>query len=287
MTDGLLVVNKPSGISSHGVVARARIAIGIRKIGHAGTLDPMATGVVVLGLGRATRLIRFVQDQPKEYLATIQFGVATDTLDAEGIETFRNPMPFDRDDLVSALAPFRGEIEQIPPMVSALKHGGKRLYEIARAGDEVDRQPRQVTIYELELSEFTRSEYPQAEVRVVCSKGTYIRSLADDIARALGGRAHLRALQRTRVGGFELKDAIDLEDLGRWREHLRSPIEAVSELREWQASDAEADAVRHGRRLSSLDQTDAERWAIVDRDHHLLAVYRRRGEEAVAEVVLA
>ena len=283
---GLLVVDKPRGITSHDAVAKARQATGIRKIGHAGTLDPLATGVVVLALGRATRLIRYIQDQEKEYVALVQFGIATPTLDADGEETARVPMPFERQALIDALEAFRGEIDQIPPMVSALKHEGKRLYEIARSGDEVDRPPRQVAIHELELNDFFPDEFPRAELRVVCSKGTYVRSLADDIARSLGGRAHLLALRRTRVGVFGLDRALTLDDVESWRDHLRDPREAVATLREWRASDDEADAVRHGRRLPSPTGAEGP-WAIVDRDAHLLAVYRQRGREAVAEVVLA
>jgi tRNA pseudouridine55 synthase len=283
---GLLVVDKPRGITSHDVVARARKATAVRKIGHAGTLDPIATGVVVLAMGRATRLIRYIQDQQKEYVALVQFGIATDTLDADGEETARVPMPFERQALIDALEAFRGEIEQIPPMVSALKHQGKRLYEIARSGDEVDRPPRQVAIHELELNEFSSDEFPRAELRVVCSKGTYIRSLADDIARSLGGRAHLLALRRTRVGVFDLDRALTLGAFDSWKGHLRDPREAVATLPEWRASDDEADAVRHGRRLPSPPGAGGP-WAIVDRDAHLLAVYRQRGRDAVAEVVLA
>ncbi|MGH9893629.1 MAG: tRNA pseudouridine(55) synthase TruB [bacterium] len=283
---GLLVVDKPSGITSHDLVARARKATSTKKIGHAGTLDPLATGVVVLALGRATRLIRYIQEQDKEYVATVRFGIATDTLDADGVETDRAPMSFDRHDLITALDLFRGEIEQIPPMVSALKHEGKRLYEIARTGGEVDRTPRQVTIHELELNEFDPSDFSRAELRIVCSKGTYIRSLADDLARTLGGRAHLLALRRTRVGIFGLEGALGADDLDSWKGHLRDPVEAVAGLSEWRASDEEVDAVRHGRRLPSPSNA-AGHWAILDRDDRLLAVYRQRGREAVAEVVLA
>ena len=283
---GLLVVDKPRGITSHDVVARARKATGIRKIGHAGTLDPLATGVVVLALGRATRLIRYVQEQQKEYVALVQFGIATDTLDADGVETGRAPMVFEAQALIDALEAFRGEIEQIPPMVSALKHEGKRLYDIARSGAEVDRLPRRVTIHRLELIEFVGGEFPRAQLRVVCSKGTYIRSLADDIARSLGGRAHLLALRRTRVGVFSVDHAVALEELDSWRSHIRDPLEAVSGLMEWRATEEEAVAVSHGRRLLAPSGGGGH-WAVVDRDDHLLAVYRQRGREAVAEVVLA
>ncbi|HKZ19893.1 MAG TPA: tRNA pseudouridine(55) synthase TruB [Acidimicrobiia bacterium] len=283
---GLLVVDKPRGITSHDVVAAARRVTGIRKIGHAGTLDPIATGVVVLALGRATRLIRYVQEQEKEYVALVQFGVATDTLDADGAETGRAPMRFDRQVLDDALVAFRGEIEQVPPMVSALKYEGKRLYEIARSGAEVDRQARLVTIRQLELNEFFPGEFPRAELHVICSKGTYIRTLADDIARSLGGRAQLLGLRRTRVGVFDLCRAVTIDNLASWASHLRDPVEAVSGLEEWRASEEEAMAVRHGRRLPSPSSRDGH-WAVVDDEDRLLAVYRQRGREAVAEVVLA
>jgi tRNA pseudouridine55 synthase len=171
-------------------------------------------------------------------------------------------------------------------MVSALKHDGKRLYELARSGVEVDRQPRLVTIHQLELNDFFPGEFPSAEMRVVCSKGTYIRSLADDIARSLGGHAHLLSLRRTRVGVFDLRRAITIENLPSWASHLRDPVEAVSGLEEWRASEEEAIAVRHGRRLPSPSSRDGH-WAVVDDEDRLLAVYRQRGREAVAEVVLA
>lgn len=283
---GLLVIDKPRGVTSHDVVARARKASGIAKIGHAGTLDPMATGVVVLALGRATRLIRYIQEQEKEYLARVQFGVATATLDADGAVTDRSPMAMDRHQLEDVLHSFRGEIEQIPPMVSALKHQGRRLYEIARGGEEVERQPRLVRILELELMGLENGDYPQADLRVVCSKGTYIRTLADDIARSLGGRAHLAALRRTRVGRFTVDQALDFQEIESWQSRLRQPVEAVSQLKEWLASPEEAAAVRHGRRLPPPGGNGGP-WAVVDDNHQLLAVYRSGGREAVAEVVLA
>ena len=161
--------------------------------------------MVVIGIGRATRLLRYVQDSHKEYVARVRFGVATDSLDADGREIWREPMPVSQEQVVAALSGFRGKIEQIPPMVSAIQIGGRRLHDMARAGKEVERQPRPVEVYSLELTEFEEGDFPLATIRIECSKGTYVRVLADDIARALGGRAHLEGLRRTRVGAFGLE----------------------------------------------------------------------------------
>jgi len=191
MSDGLLVVDKPSGPTSHDMVARVRRAAGVKRVGHAGTLDPLATGVVVIGIGRATRLLRYVSDSNKEYVARVRFGIATDSLDADGREISRQPMPVTKEQVSSALSGFRGSIEQTPPMVSAIQIGGRRLHELARAGEEVERQPRRVEVYSIDVLDFEEGEFPMATIHVECSKGTYVRVLADDIAMALGGRAHL------------------------------------------------------------------------------------------------
>lgn len=286
MTSGLLVVDKPGGITSHGVVAIVRRATGIKKAGHAGTLDPLATGVLVVALGQATRLVRYVQDGAKEYVATIQFGIATDSLDADGVETERAPMSFSVDDLRQTLEKFKGELVQVPPMVSALKVRGKRLYDLARAGQEIVREPRQVSITELELTDFDpQPEFPIGTIRVVSSKGTYIRTLADDIARDLGGRAHLIGLRRTRVGPFGLENAASLDDLAEWHGHLLPPSEAVSELSKWFVTDDEAESISHGRALSAPDEGGP--WAMLGSGDELMGVYRRDGVQAVAEVVLS
>ncbi len=182
-------MDKPGGWTSHDVVAKVRNLIGIRKIGHAGTLDPMATGLLVLGIGRATRLLRFVQVAPKVYEGRACLGVATDTLDADGATLTREPMPVDVDDVRQVMERFVGQAMQVPPMVSARKVSGKRLYELAREGIEVEREARPVTIHELDLVDFAPSDYPELWFRVKCSTGTYVRTLVDDIARALGGRA--------------------------------------------------------------------------------------------------
>lgn len=286
MTSGLLVIDKPEGISSAGVVTAVRRVTGIKKAGHAGTLDPMATGVLVVALGTATRLVRYVQDGAKEYLATVQFGVATKSLDADGEETERVPMNFSEAELLQTLEGFKGQLSQIPPMVSAIKVDGKRLYELARRGKEVARDARLIFVTELELLEFdSEPDSPIATLRVVSSKGTYIRTLADDIARALGGRAHLIGLRRTRVGPFDLESALSVDDLEEWHSRLVQPAHAVSELSQWFVTTEEAKEIGHGRALPAVD--GAGPWAMVGSDDELLAVYRREGDRAVAEVVLA
>ncbi len=210
--DGFLLVDKEQGWTSHDVVAKVRGLLG-GKVGHAGTLDPMATGLLVLGLGRSTRLLRFVQGFEKEYQATALFGVATDSLDADGAIIDRSPLPVDPADLEEVAERFRGSILQIPPMVSARKVEGKRLYELARAGQVVEREARPVTIYSLVFTDLAPSDYPEVSFDVVCSTGTYVRTLADDLARALGGRAHLTKLRRVRNGTLDVADAVTIDQI--------------------------------------------------------------------------
>lgn len=291
MTEGFLVVDKPGGMTSHDVVAAVRRATGIRKVGHAGTLDPMATGVVVVAIGRVTRLMRYIQDLAKEYVATGMFGVATDSLDADGAVLEREPMEIDENDLLAVLPRFRGRIRQVPPMVSALKVGGERLYEIARRGETVEREAREVQIHELEMTDFVPGPYPEATFRVVCGKGTYVRSLVDDIARALGGRAHLTALRRTRSGSLGLDRAVRLEDLSdEYTRYLLTPAQALSDLDSITVDDATAAAVSHGVRFAKgpLAEIATDRpTAVLDTEGTLLAVYRHQGPAAKPEVVVA
>lgn len=290
MTEGFLVVDKSSGMTSHDVVAAVRRATGVKKVGHAGTLDPMATGVVVVAVGRVTRLIRFIQDLPKEYEATAIFGVATDSLDADGAVLERQAMSVTRHDIEGALPRFIGTIDQVPPMVSALKVGGERLYEIARRGETVEREARPVTIHELELTEVAPGPYPEVSFRVVCGKGTYVRSLADDIARSLGGRAHLAALRRTRVGSLGLDRAIEVDRLADYAGRLLTPAQAMADLAAVSVDAEIARAVSQGMKfaagpLAAIDWDTPT--AITDDSGALLAVYRRTGREARPEVVLA
>lgn len=209
---GILLVDKPAGWTSHDVVGRLRRITGQRRIGHSGTLDPMATGLLVVFLGRATRAVEFAEGHDKAYTALLRPGVVTDTLDTTGNVLATSPERPTRSELESALGAFRGEIEQLPPMYSALKHNGKKLYEIARAGGEVERKPRPVTIYRLECTGERDGDFV---LEVECSKGTYIRTLCDDIGRALGCGACMSGLRRTRAGGFDVKDALTLEEIER------------------------------------------------------------------------
>lgn len=213
--DGVLVIDKPAGLTSHDVVARVRRVLKTKRVGHTGTLDPFATGVLVLLVGKATRLAQFVNDAAKEYVAAITFGFATDTGDVTGTATSeKRTVTVAPTEIEAVLPMFRGEIEQVPPMYSAKKVEGKRLYELARRGETIERQPIKVTIYELTLPEKQSDSDPQtASVRVTCSAGTYIRTLAEDIGKALGVGAHLTCLRRTAAGRFDLRHAITLDEL--------------------------------------------------------------------------
>jgi len=209
--DGLLVLDKPPGPTSHRACARVARALGARKAGHGGALDPAATGVLVLCFGRATKLFDALQRGTKEYEATIALGRTTDTLDATGTVLEERPVPaLDGRRIEEALAPFRGTIEQVPPMYSALKHGGRPLHRLARAGMEVEREPRRVVVHRLEVLGHGAREI---RVRVVCSKGTYVRCLAGDVGERLGCGGHLAALRRTAAGGFRVEDALTLDEI--------------------------------------------------------------------------
>ncbi len=214
--DGLTIVDKPQGLTSHDVVARMRRLVGTRKVGHAGTLDPMATGVLVLGLGRATRLLGYISGQDKAYTATIRLGVATVTDDAEGeVTSSASAHEVEEDAIRVALASMTGDIEQVPSSVSAIKVDGRRSYARVRAGEDVVLPARPVTVFALELISITRPtpELLDLEVFVECSTGTYVRALARDLGTGLGVGGHLTALRRTRVGGFSIGEARILEDL--------------------------------------------------------------------------
>jgi tRNA pseudouridine55 synthase len=209
-TSGVLVVDKPQGITSFDVVARVRRAYSERRVGHAGTLDPMATGVLPVCLGEATKLVPFLQDGDKEYAAELRLGVTTDTQDADGAVTATRDVAVSRAQLDALLPSFTGRILQLPPMHSALRVGGKRLYELARQGVEVERQPRPVDVHELRVVDFAP---PHLALHVRCGKGTYIRALAADLGQALGCGAHLTSLRRTRVGAFDVSGAVSVEAL--------------------------------------------------------------------------
>lgn len=296
MTDrgvsGFALIDKESGWTSHDVVAKVRTLVG-GKVGHAGTLDPMATGLLVLGIGRATRLLRFIQGSEKEYIATAQFGVATDTLDADGAIISREPLPVTAEQVEEAMARFRGEIHQIPPMVSARKVEGKRLYELAREGKVVEREARPVQIDSFDLIDLAPSDYPEITMRIVCSTGTYVRTLADDLARSLGGRAHLTELRRVRNGTLAVSDAVTV---GQWIESFDSdagnglimdPWDALNLYPEIRVDRTSEFRVRNGRELPNESPDGlASTVRIGTQTGELLAVYRVDGQVLVPEVVI-
>lgn len=292
MPDGFLLVDKEGGWTSHDVVARARHILGERRIGHAGTLDPMATGLLVLGVGRATRLLRFVQDGAKRYVATVAFGVATDTLDADGATLERSPMEFDESDLHAVLPRFMGVIQQIPPMVSAVRVGGKRLYELAREGLEVEREARTVEVLSIEVADFAPGSYPEAVLIVECGSGTYVRTLADDIARALGGRAHLTGLRRTRIGPLDISAAVSLPELASAGRPDELVVEMAGGLADMRAVEVDAEVARAvGNGVvfaaTAVDAASPGNYRLVDHTGRLLAVYNSDGRRAKPEVVVA
>lgn len=290
-TEGLVVVDKPAGWTSHDVVARLRRIYGLRRVGHAGTLDPDATGVLLVGLGRATRLLRFLSETGKVYRGEVGFGVATDTLDAAGSETARQAMPEVTQEALEAVLPrFLGTIAQVPPMVSAIKVEGRRLHERARAGEVVERAPRTVRIDRIEVETFTPGEFPRAQLLVECGSGTYIRSLAADLGEALGGCAHLAWLRRLRVGPFPVEEARTLEEIAETPDKVVLPlVEAVRHLPRVDVDGETARGVAHGAvfPVTSLGGDEAGPFAVVGPDGRLLALYQKGRAAARPLVVLA
>jgi tRNA pseudouridine55 synthase len=289
---GAVIVDKEEGWTSHDVVARLRKIYGQRRVGHAGTLDPDATGVLVVGLGRATRLLRFVQDTGKAYRGEIAFGVSTTTLDASGDVVDRAPMAVERPDVEAATRIFLGEIEQLPPMVSAVKVKGRRLHELARKGIEVERAPRRVRVDRFDVESFEPGPYPRATVLVECSSGTYVRSLAADLGERLGGVAHLASLRRLRVGSFDLTEAHTLADIERDPEAATiAPVEAMRDLARIDVDAEQARAIAHGVTFPATvlagDDAGPGPFALVGPDGELLAVYERRRSALKPTVVLA
>ncbi len=249
----------------------------------------MATGLVIVAVGRSTRLIRFVQDGRKEYHAIARFGVATDSLDADGAVVESVEMKVSLDELRHIAVRLTGEIQQVPPMVSALKVDGKRLYELAREGKEIERAPRPVVVHELEIVSVGDGPNPDVSLKVVCGKGTYIRVLADDLAKLVGGRAHLVSLRRTRSGSFDIeKHGIGVDDLERhWREALVDPAMALAELPLIEVSPAEAEDVAHGKPLMRVPLPPGTVARVVDDSGRLIAVSRVDPDATRAEVVTA
>jgi tRNA pseudouridine55 synthase len=281
--DGVLVIDKPPGMTSHDVVDEVRRRLETKKVGHGGTLDPDATGVLLVGVGRATRFLEYSQRAPKRYTAVSQFGVSTSTQDASGEVIEVRPATISRADVERVAYRFVGEIDQVPPMVSAVKVGGERLYRKARRGEEVERAARRVTIHELKVTDFD-PDGPRATFDVLCSSGTYVRTLINDLGEALGCGAHLESLRRIGAGGFSTDDAIALEEVSPG--HLRPVADAVRDLPAINVTEEVAARVRHGRDLPALADLNDGECGAVHLDDLLLAVYRRDGDRLVPDRVV-
>lgn len=297
--DGLLVVDKPADWTSHDVVARARRICGTRKVGHAGTLDPMATGVLVLGVGRATRLLTFLVGSDKDYTATIRLGQATLTDDAEGEVTAATPVTaLDDAAVAAAVKALTGDIEQVPSAVSAIKVKGERAYHRVRAGEQVELAARPVTVSRFDVTarrDTTAGDgtpIVDLDVEVTVSSGTYVRALARDLGAALGVGGHLTALRRTRVGAFTLDQAHPLDELVALDDPDAVPVIPLADAARAQfavreLSDAEAVAVGHGQRIESLSPGATDPVAAFAPDGRLVALLDESGRRARSHVVFA
>lgn len=285
--DGILLVDKPPSFTSHDVVARVRKLLGTRRVGHTGTLDPFATGLLIVCVNRATRLAQFLLGADKEYLATARFGFATDTGDLTGtpLSPAGDASRLTVEQLRDAAATLRGRIKQIPPMYSAKKVGGVKLYELARQGEQIERQPIEIEIKELEIGESlgvttmtTGAPLQDFTFRVVCSAGTYVRVLAEDLGKRLNSGAHLTALRRTRAGEFSLGQAVSLEELAelvktRRVEQILQPLSAALDFPEIMVDPAEQQALGYGRALKrQSDCADGTLAKLCDQRGGLLAV---------------
>ncbi len=276
--EGLLLVDKPGGITSHDVVAIVRRSLGIRKVGHAGTLDPMATGLLVVGLGRATRLLRFLGDLPKTYTGTIRLGVETTTLDAEGEVTRESPVDVTDADIASAMSASVGESLQRPPAFSAVKVGGRKLYEAARAGETLQAEPRPIRVDRFQP---VARDGDAVDFVAIVSGGTYVRVLAADVGDALGCGAHLAALRRTAIGGFSVEDASPPTEPG----DLLSLERAVSHLPSLDLDVEEARVARNGSILGPAGIQGP--YAVFGPDRTLIGIYRDDGPKGRPDVILA
>lgn len=249
---GVLVVDKPVGLTSHDVVQIVRKGTNIRRAGHTGTLDPRASGVLVILIGPAVRLSEYVSASDKRYQAVVRLGVKTDTFDAEGRIENTSPVNINEEQFEEALTHFVGEIEQVPPPYSAVKVKGRKAYEMAREGEEVDLSPRKIQVYNLELLEWA---VPEAVIDVYCSSGTYVRSLANDLGEKLGCGAHLVGLRRTKSGRFTLRDAVPMRKLkehfdnGTWYQLIIPAAEALSDWPAVELDHEQVEAIRHGHRV--------------------------------------
>lgn len=280
---GIILVNKPKGLTSHDVVHRARKALHTRRIGHAGTLDPLAEGLLVLAVGPATRFLQYLPLEPKEYSAVVRFGQETTTFDAEGEIVKELPVPDDLDQKLADLLPrFTGEIEQLPPMYSAVKKDGRPLYDYARKGEEVERKTRRIFIQSLEIEQ--TGSPTDRRMKVICSGGTYIRTLGHDLGQEVGCGGTIIELLRTRVGKFGVEEAVDLDDLPNavpvsLREAL-APMPMVT-LNEGQEA-----YVRDGRAIKIKEELESEFAGLLDSAGDVIALAKVQGKELHPECVI-
>lgn len=280
---GLVVVDKPAGVTSHDVVARIRKVLGLRRVGHAGTLDPPATGVLLIGVGRFTRALRFLTALPKTYTAELVLGATTDTLDDTGtVQQVFDMADVGLADLQAASRRFVGEIEQVPPMVSAVRVGGRRLHEMAREGLEVERDARTVVVHSLDVS--GSAEPGVYSMTVSCGAGTYIRALGNDLATAVGGGGHIRRLRRTAVGSFRVDEAATMD----------SPLvlDPLESLRDYERTDVDEELARRVRNGAVLGPDElgtrcAGPVVVAGPGDELLAVYELRSDRLKPTVVFA
>ena len=276
--EGLLLVDKPAGITSHDVVDRVRRTLATKKVGHAGTLDPMATGLLLIGVGRATRLLRFLGDLAKTYEGTLRLGVETDTLDADGDVVRESLVDVTDERVAEAMRSLVGESLQRLPAYSAVKVGGRKLYEAARAGEHLEAEPRAIRVDAFDLLSF---DLPDVAFRVICSGGTYVRVLAADVGAAVSTGAHLTALRRTAIGPYRAEEAVMPDAV---RELL--PIEAaVGHLPRLDLEADEAEAAFHGRPLGPADIRGP--YGVFGPDGRLIGVYEDDGPRARPQVILA
>lgn len=282
--DGILIIDKPDGITSHDVVSRVRRLLKTKRVGHTGTLDPFATGVMVILVGQATRLAQFLDKDEKEYEAIVRFGFETDTGDRTGSQKSQVPSPnsLTLKDVEAILPEFSGDIEQLPPMYSAKKIDGKKLYESARKGIEVDRKPVNIRISKIEIMDNSRMDHLELGtwdlgLRIACSAGTYIRTLAEDIGQKVGTGAHLAELRRTRAGQFELSESNTLDRLAESEDpttFLLDMAEAVSHLRTIELTDDRVEKTRNGlsTRIYDADYEENEKIQMLNRGGKLVAI---------------
>ncbi len=274
--NGVIVINKEKGYTSFDVVACLRRILSTRKIGHTGTLDPDAVGVLPVCVGSATKAVDLLTATEKEYIATVQLGSETDTQDASGTVLRTAEVAVIEADIRRVVGEFVGEIDQIPPMYSAIKQDGKKLYELARAGKTVERKPRRITVHEIEVLEFDLAHH-RFTMRVACSKGTYIRTLCQDIGEALGCYAHMAELCRTKTGAFSLKEALTLKEVEDAIEQgdtsFLMPVDRVfEEIPALILSAKESDMVRHGVRIRAKGFLEGARCRMYDESGEFLAV---------------